>query len=122
MNRNFATVADLIAALQKMPQDAPIFGYSETHECDNPIEVVELYTPSQAVIDDFNNQVAEGEDWPDARPEDHYCQADSYVSDIWREMKRVVPVVYIRESMWQDRDDKKNGVRKENVVCLTADM
>ena len=28
----YATVADLISALQKMPQDAPVFGYSETDE------------------------------------------------------------------------------------------
>lgn len=118
----FATVADLIAALQKMPQDAPIFGYSETDECDNRIEVVELYTPSKEIEDDFKEQLADGFDWPEARPEGHYCQGESYVSDLWREQKKVCPIVYIRESMWQDRDNKKNGVRKENVVCLTADM
>ena len=64
----YATVADVIAALQKMPQDAPVFGYSETDECDSRIEVVELYTPSQDIIDDFNGQVAEGWDWPEVRP------------------------------------------------------
>ena len=108
----YATVADVIAALQKMPQDAPVFGYSETDECDTRIEVVELYTPSQEIIDDFNAQIADGDEWPEVRPEDHYCQGDSYIS----------PVVYIRESMWQDRDDMENNIRKENVVCLTADM
>ena len=117
-----ATVADVIAALQKMPQDAPVFGYSETYECDNHIEVVELYTPSQDIIDDFNGQIADGDDWPEARPEGHYCQADSYITDYWREQKKVTPVVYIRESMWSDRENVKNGIRKENVVCLTVDM
>jgi hypothetical protein len=115
----YATVADVIAALQKMPQDAPVFGYSETDECDSRIEVVELYTPSQDIIDDFNGQVAEGWDWPEVRPEGHYCQADSYITDYWREQKKVTPVVYIRESMWSDRENKN---RKENVVCLTVDM
>lgn len=118
----YATVADVITALQKMPQDAPVFGYSETDECDTRIEVVELYTPSQEIIDDFNAQIADGDEWPEVRPEGHYCQGDSYISDYWRENKKVTPVVYIRESMWQDRDDMENNIRKENVVCLTADM
>ena len=118
----YATVADVIAALQKMPQDAPVFGYSETDECDSRIEVVELYTPSQDIIDDFNGQIADGDDWPEVRPEGHYCQADSYITDYWREQKKVTPVVYIRESMWSDRENVKNGIRKENVVCLTVDM
>lgn len=118
----YATVADVIAALQKMPQDAPVFGYSETDECDSRIEVVELYTPSRDIIDDFNGQIADGDDWPEVRPEGHYCQADSYITDYWREQKKVTPVVYIRESMWSDRENVKNGIRKENVVCLTADM
>ena len=116
----YATVADVIAALREMPQDAPVFGYSETDECDNCIEFVELYTPSQDVVDEFNGQIAEGEDWPVVLPEGHYCQGDSYVSDYWRRQKKVTPVVYIRESMWSDRENI--GIRKENVVCLTADM
>ena len=118
----YTTVADVIAALQKMPQDAPVFSYSETDECDSRVEIVELYTPSQELIDDFNGQVAEGWEWPEVRPEDFYCQGDSYVSDLWREQKKVTPVVYIREMMWKDHDDIEKKIRKENVVCLTVDM
>ena len=53
----YATVADLISALQKMPQDAPVFGYSETDECDNRLEVVELYTPTKEDEEDFATAV-----------------------------------------------------------------
>lgn len=118
----YATVADVIAALQKMPQDAPVFGYSETDECDTLIEVVELYTPSQAIKDDFQAELDEGNEYPYIHPEGHYCQGDSYVSGMWNKLKEPVPVVYIRESLWSDRENMKNGIRKENVVCLTVDM
>ena len=118
----YATVADVIAALQKMPQDAPVFGYSETDECDSFIEVVELYTPSQAIKDDFQAELDEGNKYPYIHPEGHYCQGDSYVSSMWNQMKKPIPVVYIRESLWSDRENAKNGIKKENVVCLTADM
>ena len=60
----YATVADLISALQKMPQDAPVFGYSETDECDNHLEVVELYTPTKEDEEDFAAAVAENPEWP----------------------------------------------------------
>lgn len=116
---NFATVADLIAALQKMPQDAPVFGYSETDECDMRLEVVELYVPTQEDEDDFATQLKENPEWPWATPP-HYCQGDSYVGDLWRENRKLSPVVYVRESLWEDRENARNNVRKENVVCLTA--
>ena len=114
----YATVADLISALQKMPQDAPIFGYSETDECDSRIEVVELYIPSQEDEESMVEQIAdESNPWPTVYPP-HYCQGDSYVSDYWRENKKVSPVVYIRESVYGDRENARNGIRKENVLCI----
>lgn len=112
-----ATVADLISALQKMPQDAPVFGYSETDECDNLLEIVELYTPTQKDEENFADAVAENPEWPWITPP-HGCQGDSYVADYWRENKKVSPVVYVRESVWSDRDDARNGIRKENVLCI----
>lgn len=117
----YATVADVIAALQKMPQDAPVFGYSETDECDTLVEVVELYTPTQEDADAFATAVKEDPEWPWISAP-HYCQGDSYVSDFWRTQNKLSPVVYIRESTWGDRNNIKNGIRKENVVCLTVDM
>lgn len=114
----YATVADVIAALQKMPQDAPVFGYAEVDECDNPIEVVELYTPTQEDEETMAEQLESCPEWPVVYPP-HGCQGDSYVSDYWRVNKKVSPVVYIRESTWGDRKDEN---RKENVVCLTVDM
>lgn len=115
------TVADLIAALQKMPKDAPVFGYSETDEGDFVIEVVEFYTPTQEDEEAFAAELKENPEWPWATPP-HYCQADSYVGDYWRENRKLSPVVYIRQSVWGDRDNAENGIRKEDVICLTADM
>ena len=113
----YATVADLISALQKMPQDAPVFGYSETDECDNRLEVVELYIPTKEDEENYATAVAENPEWPWVYPP-HYCQGDSYVGDYWRENGKLSPVVYIRESLWEDRDNAKNGIRKENVLCI----
>ena len=113
----YATGADLISALQKMPQDAPVFGYSETDECDNRLEVVELFIPTKEYEEDFAAAVAENPEWPWITPP-HGCQGDSYVADYWRENKKVSPVVYVRESTWGDRDNAKNGIRKENVLCI----
>jgi hypothetical protein len=113
----YATVADLISVLQKMPQDAPVFGYSETDEGDNYLEVVELYTPTQEDEEAFVDAVAENPEWPWITPP-HYCQGDSYVSDYWRVNRKLSPVVYIRESLWKDGEDAKNGIRKENVLCI----
>ena len=114
----YVTVADVITALQKMPQDAPVFGYAEVDECDNPIEVVELYTPTSEDEEMMAEQLESCPEWPVVYPP-HGCKGDSYVSDYWRVNKKVSPVVYIRESTWGDR---KNEIRKENVVCLTVDM
>lgn len=113
----YATVADLISALQKMPQDAPVFGYSETDECDTLLEVVEIYTPTKEDEEKFVVAVEENPEWPWIAPP-HYCQGDSYVSDYWRENNKPSPVVYIRESLWGDRDGAKNRIRKENVICI----
>ena len=44
------------------------------------------------------------------------------MSDLWRTQNKLSPVVYIRESTWGDRNNIKNGIRKENGVCLTVDM
>lgn len=113
----YATVADLISALQKMPQDAPVFGYSETDECDTRLEAVELYIPTKEDEEEMQAQIADENPWPTVYPP-HYCQGDSYVSDYWRENKKVSPVVYVRESVWEDRKNARNGIRKENVLCI----
>lgn len=114
----YATVANVIAALQKMPQDAPVFGYSEIDEGDFCIEVAELYTPTQEDEEAFAAELKENPEWPWSTPP-HYCQADSYVSDFWRVERKLSPVVYLRQSLWEDRHNEN---RKENVVCLTVDM
>jgi hypothetical protein len=120
MNK-YVTVGDLIAALQQMPKDAPVFGYSETDECDLLLEVVEFYTPTQEDEEAFAEELKENPEWPWAAPP-HYCQGDSYVGDYWRENRKLSPVVYIRESLWEDRHNKLNGIKKDDVICLTADM
>ena len=66
-------------------------------------------------------ELKENPEWPWAAPP-YYCQADSYVGDYWRENRKLSPVVYIRQSVWKDRDNAENGIRKEDVICLTADM
>ena len=117
----YATVADVIAALQKMPQDAPVFGYSETDECDFPLEIAELYTPTEEDEKRFVEELNENPEWPWITSP-HYCQGDSYVSDLWRVNKKLSPVVYARQCLWEDRHNKLNKIRKDNVVWLTADM
>ena len=117
----YATVADVIAALQKMPQDAPVFGYSETDECDCHIEIVELYTPTPEDENKFAIELEENPEWPWISSP-HYCQGDSYVSDYWRKNRKISPVVYLREYLWEDRHNKLNKIKKDGVICLTADM
>jgi hypothetical protein len=113
-----ATVRDVIKALQKFPMDTPVFTYNECDECDGVIEVVELYTPTQKDRQKYENSLKEQDSWwAGYIYPPHGCKGDSVVSDYWRE-KGLRPVVYLREAGWAERNDE----RKEDVICLTADM
>ena len=116
----YATVGDLISALQKMPLDAPVFGYSEMDECDYCIEVVELYTPEEK-----REEPTDESSWLFYLPP-HYCKGDSFISEYWRENKQISPVVYIRESTYTERcndeeceEYEEHKGKKENAIYLT---
>lgn len=83
------TVKELINLLQKCPEEAVVFGYSEMDEGDFPAQIVEF----------VDGILPEGEEDVIIAP--HYCQADSTVVDYWRENGNK-PIVYIRPRMWGD--------------------
>lgn len=114
----YCTVGTLVEALQKMPQDAPVFAYSEMEECDARVEYVELYTPDRKDKQEYEKSLKNEECWPGYIYPPHGCKGDSNVSIFWQE-HGLQPVVYIRESLWGDRHNE----RKEDTICLlTADM
>ena len=97
MRKMTATAGDIIKALSTVPEDTPVFGYSYTNECDLLINIMEICPGPHEVPD---------EDWETGEPcvrkcSPHYCQADSYVEEHWRE-NGDDPVVFLREPCWDD--------------------
>ena len=97
MRKMTATAGDIIKALSTVPADTPVFGYSYTNECDLLIHIMEICPGPHEVPD---------EDWETGEPcvrkcSPHYCQADSYVEEHWRE-NGDGPVVLLREPCWDD--------------------
>ena len=97
MRKMTATAGDIIKALSTVPEDTPVFGYSYTNECDLLIHIMEICPGPHEVPD---------EDWETGEPcvrkcSPHYCQADSYVEEHWRE-NGDGPVVFLREPCWDD--------------------
>ena len=97
MRKMTATAGDIIKALSTVPADTPVFGYSYTNECDLLIHIMEICPGPHEVPD---------EDWETGEPcvrkcSPHYCQADSYVEEHWRE-NGDGPVVFLREPCWND--------------------
>ena len=98
MRKMTATAGDIIKALSTVPEDTPVFGYSYTNECDLLIHIMEICPGPHEVPD---------EDWETGEPcvrkcSPHYCQADSYVEDYWRE-NGDSPVVFLREPCWDEK-------------------
>ena len=98
MRKMTATAGDIIKALSTVPADTPVFGYSYTDECDLLIHIMEICPGPHEVPD---------EDWETGEPcvrkcSPHYCQADSYVEEHWRE-NGDGPVVFLREPCWDEK-------------------
>lgn len=98
MRKMTATAGDIIKALSTVPEDTPVFGYSYTNECDLLIHIMEICPGPHEVPD---------EDWETGEPcvrkcSPHYCQADSYVEEHWRE-NGDGPVVFLREPCWDEK-------------------
>lgn len=85
------TVKELINLLNKYPEEAAVFGYSEMDEGDFPIEVVEF-------IDGISHKGDGDEEFP-VPP--HYCQADSTVLEYW-EVEGNKPIICLRSRMWNE--------------------
>lgn len=81
------TVKELINLLNKCPEEAAVFGYSEMDEGDFPVQIVEF-------IDGISPECDE-----DEIIVPHYCQADSTVEEYWRENGNQ-SIVYIRPKTW----------------------
>lgn len=84
------TVRELIAKLEKMPQDAEVVGYSHYSEDDHSIGAVESCLPS---VEFFRDE--SGEDIMIYPP--YYCQGDSVAEEIWLREKEGYkkPIVYL---------------------------
>ena len=93
MSKLTATAGEIIRALSQFPPNTPVFLYNDLDEGDAPVEICEIF-PGPIV-----------EDGAEYVP--HYCKGDSYVDRYWREQGKV-PVIYLRDSGWCDRDFEFN--------------
>ena len=97
------TAGELMKQLATFPPELPIFFYDMDKERDSCLEVLELAGPYLDPDDDCS-----------IRPTSpYYCKGVCNVEDYWQENGTTI-FLCLREKTFQER--------KENVVCLTADM
>ena len=80
------TVKKLIEALKEMPEDTLVYGYSDLDEGDFPVMDVELVKGPTIIEDEEGNKY---------KVVPFYCQADSYIEELWRKFGEQ-PVVVLK--------------------------
>ena len=80
------TVEKLIETLKQFPKDALVYGYSELDEGDFPI-LDAVLVEGPIIIED--------EDGDKYTVAPFYCQADSYIEELWRDFGEQ-PVVCLK--------------------------
>jgi hypothetical protein len=84
------TVKELVNLLNKYPEEAAVFGYSEMDEGDFPIEVVEFIDGTSPERNKYGIIVPP-----------HCCQADSTILEYW-EAEGNKPIICLRTRMWSE--------------------